>query len=213
MKIAGGQTERGIVIGNTYDKYGSRNWIVRRIMDGFEQALTGLVAAIAPRTIHEVGCGEGHWVMKWVSEGIDARGTDFSAQVIAMARDNAAARGVGPERFAVRSIYDLTREQDHADLIVCCEVFEHLEDPRGGFEVLQAIAPRDLIVSVPREPLWRALNMVRGRYLGDLGNTPGHVQHWSKSDIASLAADYFDVAAVLSPFPWTMIHCTSRRHP
>jgi hypothetical protein len=30
---------------------------------------------------------------------------------------------------------------------------------------------------VPREPIWRIGNMARGRYLGDLGNTPGHIQH------------------------------------
>ena len=30
-----------------------------------------------------------------------------------------------------------------------------------------------LLVSVPREPLWRGLNMARGAYLKDLGNTPG----------------------------------------
>ena len=210
MKVAGGQAEDGIVIGNTYDKYGSQNPIVRRIMEGFDSALSGLVAGIAPQTIHEVGCGEGHWVMKWVSEGIDARGTDFSTQVIAMARGNAAERGISPERFAVRSIYDLTLENDYADLIVCCEVFEHLEDPHRALAVLQAISPKDLILSVPREPLWRALNMARGKYLGDLGNTPGHIQHWSKTGITRLAANYFDVSAVLSPFPWTMIHCTAR---
>ena len=28
-------------------------------------------------------------------------------------------------------------------------------------------------VSVPREPIWRAANMARGKYLGALGNTPG----------------------------------------
>ena len=33
---------------------------------------------------------------------------------------------------------------------------------------------------MPREPLWRGLNMARGAYLKDLGNTPGHVNHWSK---------------------------------
>jgi len=30
MKIAGGMAEEGIVVGNTYDKYGSKNPIVRR---------------------------------------------------------------------------------------------------------------------------------------------------------------------------------------
>ncbi|MBZ9922657.1 hypothetical protein LB579_33925 [Mesorhizobium sp. BR1-1-7] len=59
MKVAGGQAEDGIVIGNTYDKYGTRNLIARRMVAGFDGALSGLVAKVGPATIHEVGCGEG----------------------------------------------------------------------------------------------------------------------------------------------------------
>ena len=36
MKISNGFAEQGIVVGNTYDKYGSSNPIVRRIMRGFD---------------------------------------------------------------------------------------------------------------------------------------------------------------------------------
>jgi hypothetical protein len=41
-------------------------------------------------------------------------------------------------------------------------------------------AERHLLVSVPREPLWRMLNMARGAYWPALGNTPGHLNHWSR---------------------------------
>ena len=58
MKIAGGQIQEGIVIGNTYDKYGSQNPIVRLLMNGFNAALNGLVEKVDPATIHELGCGE-----------------------------------------------------------------------------------------------------------------------------------------------------------
>ena len=129
-----------------------------------------------------------------------------------MARGNAAERGIDPEHFAVTSVYDLPPADDSAHLIVCCEVFEHLEDPASAFATIQAVGPRDFVLSVPREPLWRGLNMMRGRYLGALGNTPGHIQYWSKAAIAALAARYFDVVTVLSSFPWTMIHCKARRN-
>ena len=46
---------------------------------------------------------------------------------------------------------------------------------------------RALLVSVPREPLWRGLNMARGAYMRDLGNTPGHVNHWSKRALRGAA--------------------------
>lgn len=211
MKVAGGQAEDGIVIGNTYDKYGSQNPVVRRIMAGFDGALSGLVSKIGPRSIHEVGCGEGYWVTQWLAQGIDARGTDFSKQVIGMARANARARGFDETRFEARSIYEVAAGRDSADLVVCCEVMEHLEDPERAMRALQGIVTADIVISVPREPLWRILNMARGKYLSDFGNTPGHLQHWSKGGIAALARRYFEVVEVLSPLPWTMIHC--RRKP
>ena len=211
MKVAGGQAEDGIVIGNTYDKYGTRNPIARRMVEGFEGALSGLVAKVAPATIHEVGCGEGYWVMRWLGQAIDARGSDFSAQIIDMAKENARAQGMDPVRFAVRSIYEVTPEKDSADLIVCCEVMEHLEEPQKALQALQRIVRSDLILSVPREPLWRVLNLARGKYVSALGNTPGHLQHWSRQGIVSLASQFFDVVEILSPLPWTMIHCRSRK--
>lgn len=210
MKVAGGQAEDGIVIGNTYDKYGTRNPIARRMVEGFEGALSSLVTKVNPTTIHEVGCGEGYWVMRWLGQAIDARGTDFSTQVIAMAQENARGRDMDPGRFAVRSIYEVTPDRDRADLIVCCEVMEHLEEPQKAMQALQRIVTADLILSVPREPLWRMLNLARGKYVSALGNTPGHLQHWSQRGIVSLASQFFDVAEILSPLPWTMLHCKSK---
>ena len=61
-----------------------------------------------------------------------------------------------------------------------------------------------ILVSVPREPLWRGLNMARGAYWRDLGNTPGHLNHWSKREFAGLLRRYGEVVELRSPFPWTM---------
>lgn len=206
IEITGGVTENGVVAGNAYDKYGSRNLIVRWMMSGFDRALSELVAEAAPATLHEIGCGEGYWTLQWLEKGLEARGCDFSEAAIALARRNATARGLGFGRFAVKSIYDL-ESSDSADLVVCCEVLEHLDDPERGLEALRRIAGRRLILSVPDEPLWRVLNMARGKYLGQLGNTPGHLQHWSRNDFVRLVGRYFRVDRVLSPLPWTMLSC------
>jgi hypothetical protein len=47
--------------------------------------------------------------------------------------------------------------------------------------------------------------VARGAYLGALGNTPGHVNHWSKRSFAALLSRYGTVEQVRSPFPWTML--------
>jgi hypothetical protein len=67
------------------------------------------------------------------------------------------------------------------------------------------VAGRHLLVSVPREPLWRGLNMARGAYLKDLGNTPGHLNHWSKRAFVRLLGQHGEVIEARSPFPWTMV--------
>lgn len=211
MKISEGLEEQGVVVGNTYDKYGSGNPIARWLMKGFSDALSVLVRRVEPHTINEVGCGEGYWVIEWSRWGIDARGSDFSGKVIELARANAQSRGLPEELFSVRSIYDINAAQDSADLIVCCEVLEHLEDPRAGLTALQRVTNKYLIVSVPREPIWRVLNMARGKYLGDLGNTPGHIQHWSADAFVKLVREYFDVIEVRKPLPWTMLLCRPKQ--
>ena len=62
-----------------------------------------------------------------------------------------------------------------------------------------------LLVSVPREPLWRGLNMARGAYIKDLGNTPGHLNHWSRKAFVELLSRHGTVEEIRSPFPWTML--------
>jgi hypothetical protein len=121
--------------------------------------------------------------------------------------ENAARRDLSGSLFERRSIYELDAARDSADLVVCCEVLEHLDNPDGGLRALQRIASRSLIVSAPREPLWRLLNLARGKYVADWGNTPGHVQHWSKRDFVGLVSRYFQVVEIRSPLPWTMLLC------
>jgi hypothetical protein len=47
--------------------------------------------------------------------------------------------------------------------------------------------------------------MARGAYWRSLGNTPGHLNHWSKGSFVSLLGRYGSVEQVRSPFPWTML--------
>lgn len=207
MKVSGGLEEDGIVIGNTYDKYGAKNPVVRWIMNGFESSLTELVMKVSPKTIHEVGCGEGFWVMQWNQQGIKARGSDFSSQIIEIAIINSKNKDFPRELFRQCSIYDVQPGSDSADLIVCCEVLEHLDNPEDALQALQRIVKKHVILSVPREPIWCVLNMLRGKYLSKLGNTPGHIQHWSSSSFVKLLTQYFDIVEVKYPFPWTMVLC------
>jgi hypothetical protein len=80
-----------------------------------------------------------------------------------------------------------------------------MPDPAHTLAEMARCGERHLLVSVPREPLWRVLNMARGAYWSRLGNTPGHLNHWSRRSFVRLIAGYGKVAEVRSPFPWTML--------
>jgi hypothetical protein len=91
------------------------------------------------------------------------------------------------------------------DLVLGIEVLEHVPDPTAALAELERVSRGRLILSVPREPIWRFANMARGKYLANLGNTPGHIQHWSRRSFAELVGSRLEVVRVSTPFPWTMI--------
>jgi 2-polyprenyl-3-methyl-5-hydroxy-6-metoxy-1,4-benzoquinol methylase len=198
-----GASERG---GNVYDKYGSKNPIERRLVGGFLSAFDELAARTGASDAHEVGCGEGELSRRLARRGIGVRGSDAFEGVIGTARERAAAEGL-EIGFEARAVQELEPERDGAELIVCCEVLEHLEEPDAALERLAALARPWLLVSVPREPLWRALNLLRLSYVSMLGNTPGHVNHWSRRGFLRWLGDRVEVVEARTPLPWTIALC------
>jgi len=197
--------------GNYYDKYNTDNPIAKRLMDGFLASFGGLVDRCdAPATSFEVGCGEAELSIRLAQRGIRSAGIDIAPDAITEARERIAQAGVNVA-VDVGSIYELDASEPRADLVVCCEVLEHLEDTQAALDVLHGLTGSRLIVSVPREPIWRVLNMARGKYWGDWGNTPGHVQHWSSKKFVTMLESRFRVVEVRKPLPWTMVLLEPKR--
>ncbi len=205
MSSAPGVTvdREGTVTGNTYDKYGSTNPVVRRLMAGFEATLDELFARAAPRSLLDVGCGEGVLTERWARRidgpvvGIDLDDPGLHAQWAQRSAPNLEYRVMKAER--------LPFADGEFDVATAIEVLEHVPDPAHTVAEMARVARRHLLVSVPREPLWRALNVARGAYVKDLGNTPGHLNHWSKRSFVELLSRHGEVVEARSPFPWTML--------
>jgi 2-polyprenyl-3-methyl-5-hydroxy-6-metoxy-1,4-benzoquinol methylase len=195
--------------GNVYDKYATRNPVERRLVGAFLDDVRELAARTGASDVHEVGCGEGELSLMLAREGLRMRGSDVSAEVIEEARRRAAAAGLDVA-YRAAPVDSLEPATDAAELIVCCEVLEHLDDPEAALDVLTELARPWLLVSVPREPLWRVLNLARFKYVGELGNTPGHLGHWSRRGFLDLLRSKVEVVDVRSPVPWTMALCRSR---
>jgi 2-polyprenyl-3-methyl-5-hydroxy-6-metoxy-1,4-benzoquinol methylase len=194
----------GIVTGNTYDKYNSTNPLARRLMAGFERDLEELLGLAAPGSLLDVGCGEGVLVHRWAQRLPERRvvGIDLEEESI---QAGWAERQAPNLEYRVMRAESLPFAENEFDLASAIEVLEHVPDPEHTLAEMARCAERHLLVSVPREPLWRALNMARGAYWRELGNTPGHLNHWSRRSFTSLLARHGTVAEVRSPFPWTML--------
>jgi SAM-dependent methyltransferase len=193
----------GTVTGNTYDKYGSSNPVVKRLMANFEGTLEELFTQAAPDSLLDVGCGEGVLTAKWAPRvhgrvvGIDLDDPALHAEW--------ATRQAPNLEYMVMKAENLPFADDEFDAASAIEVLEHVPDPEHTVAEMARVGRRSLLVSVPREPLWRGLNMARGAYWKDLGNTPGHVNHWSKRSFVQLLSRHGKVVEARSPFPWTML--------
>jgi 2-polyprenyl-3-methyl-5-hydroxy-6-metoxy-1,4-benzoquinol methylase len=191
--------------GNTYDKYGSTNPLVKRLMAGFEGTLEQLFTRAAANSILDVGCGEAVLTSQWATRlpsarvvGLDLPDPKLEAEWLARARPNLQLRAV-----------DVTGGLPYGDrefeLVCATEVLEHVPSPEQVLAEMARVASGHLLVSVPHEPLWRFLNLARGAYLSQLGNTPGHINHWSKRAFVAMLARHGEVLEARSPFPWTML--------
>jgi 2-polyprenyl-3-methyl-5-hydroxy-6-metoxy-1,4-benzoquinol methylase len=194
----------GVVTGNTYDKYGSANPVVRRLMARFQHDLDDLLARADPDSLLDVGCGEGVLVHRWAQRLAPRRvvGIDLEEESI---QAGWARRQAANLEYRTMAAENPPFADGEFDLVSAIEVLEHVPDPAGTLKEMTRCARRHLLVSVPREPLWRALNVARGAYLSKLGNTPGHVNHWSRRAFVALLSAHGDVVQVRTPFPWTML--------
>jgi 2-polyprenyl-3-methyl-5-hydroxy-6-metoxy-1,4-benzoquinol methylase len=195
----------GQIGGNFSDKYHTKNPIARRLMNGFFNNFESLVRDSGVSKFYEIGCGEGELSVRLAQNGYQVIGSDISKPAVDEANKlfaNLNLSGI----FYEKSIYDLTREDMRdSEAIVICEVFEHLNEPKKALEHITSLGPKKIITSVPREPIWCALNFLRGKYISRLGNTPGHVQHWSRQKFIEFISKYYKISDIRSPLPWTML--------
>jgi ubiquinone/menaquinone biosynthesis C-methylase UbiE len=170
-------------------------------MKGFFAALSEALPREHPATVLEVGVGEGEISAKLRSLYPDAHivGIDLHDDSLALEWRMRGFVGVYAD------IAQLPFPRLAFDLVMAIEVLEHVDDPAAALADLVRVSRGRLVLSVPREPIWRVANIARGKYLADLGNTPGHIQHWSRRSFAELVASQLEVVSVSTPFPWTMV--------
>ena len=156
-----------------------------------------------PSSLLDVGCGEGLVTERLAQlTGVTTVGVDLGDESM---RAHWAQRERGLLTFASASAYELPFDAGSFDCVCALEVLEHLERPRDALAEMARVSSRALVVSVPREPVWRAAHMLAGRDVRDFGNTPGHINHWSSGGFRRLVSEVGSVRRVARPFPWTVV--------
>jgi 2-polyprenyl-3-methyl-5-hydroxy-6-metoxy-1,4-benzoquinol methylase len=189
-------------IGNATAKYEASNPVVRHLLARFLRRVDEAAASLRPSSVLDVGCGEGVVTERLAQLltpaevlGIDAGETHLTEEWRSRSAPNLS--------FATGSAYDLPFDDGSFDLVCALEVLEHLERPSDALAEMRRVAGSALLLSVPNEPGWRISHLLAGRNVRNLGNSPGHINHWSKIGFLELVSR-LGRARVESVFPWTL---------
>lgn len=169
--------------------------------------ITGLKKAKAI----EIGCGAGYSTQRlgeMLPGNVSLEASEYVSHLVPIAKTQNPGMKITEE-----SVYHLKHKADEFDMVFLLEVLEHLDFPDAGLAELKKITKPGgyLVLGVPREPLWRALNMARAKYLGQFGNTPGHLNHWSTRGVKKYVEQHFGpVVEVKTPLPWTLLLAQKR---
>lgn len=186
-----------------YQKYMTENPLLRYLNNSFLDNIFHLAQKTGAEKVLDAGCGEG-FVIERLKKDLPAQfmGLDIEKDALNI------AKGKNPQvDFKQASVYDIPFEDKSFDLVILSEVLEHLEDPTKALYEVARVAGKYVLVSVPHEPVWRVGNMARFKYLRSFGNSPGHINHWTRRAFIGLISSFFDVKEVKSPFPWTITLC------
>jgi len=183
-------------------KYEDTSFISKYLVDSYFKSVEKLVKkANNINSAHEIGSGEGRSTMRLNKMVPNLTASEYVEDLVELAKKNNPSVNIFQE-----SAYKLKYTNSSVDLVFLLEVLEHLDYPEVALEEIKRASKKYLILGVPREPLWRFLNMSRLKYLKEFGNTPGHLNHWSKKSLIKLIEKKFGkVIAVESPIPWTIV--------
>ncbi len=196
--------------GHKYTEEGQGK-IGSKLLDGYFKAVAELVdvsqvSSKMTATAVEIGCGEGFSTQRLsalLPGNVTLEASEYVAHMIPMAQANNPGM-----RITEESVYETKHADNSFDVVFLLEVLEHLDFPDKALTELQRITKPGgyIVLGVPREYLWCFLNLARGKYIKRLGNTPGHLNHWSTSGVKKFVGKHFGtVEVVKTPLPWTLL--------
>jgi len=171
--------------GNHFDKYSSKNFFVKIIMANYKKNLTNFVNKFDSKNFFDIGCGDGYWMNYYHQKGFLVSGGDHSKKQLKIIKKKYNFNGYEIDIYNSNFVYEMNKilKNEKINNILFNEVLEHLYKPNDILKKISELNFQKMIITVPNEPIWRILNILRLKYLKDFGNTPGHVNHFSKKKL------------------------------
>jgi 2-polyprenyl-6-hydroxyphenyl methylase/3-demethylubiquinone-9 3-methyltransferase len=130
------------------------------------------LAALAGKTVVDVGCGGGLLSEAMGARAANVTGIDLSAEALAVARLHLAETGAADVDYRAVSARDLASERPHSyDVVTCMEMLEHVPDPAElvrDCAMLAAAGGHVIFSTISRSPKAFALAIFAGEYLTNL---------------------------------------------
>lgn len=134
------------------------------------------------RSALDVGFGSGCLLIH-LSRLYDVSGIEFVPRQVKILRKFIKRNSLKGTLYE-GSIYSLPFNDDSFDVVICCEVIEHLKDVESSIKELYRVTKKRLIITTPE---------------GYSFNDPGHVQHFNENDLLELLENYhFEMQRIIT---------------
>lgn len=189
-------------------EYQSTNPLVKILYRNYFSSLQRIIQTFESNwKLLEVGCGAGESSreINGMLKGQYLEVSELDGRLV-----NKLLESAPPYRISQESVYALQRIDNEFDVIFLLQVLEHISEVGRALQEIFRVAKRLIVISVPNEPLWRILNILRGKYWLAFGNTPGHINHWTVQQLIQLIKRHGQIISIYNPVPWTII--VAKRH-
>lgn len=187
---------------DNYKKHTSSSKLQQKLLGKFNEALLAEAKELSPKTVLDVGCGEGFTLEMLRTNGVgeSLEGVDFLDRAIELGKKEHPKL-----KLKQGTIYDLDYKDNTFDLVICSEVLEHVEHPEKALQELVRVTKKNLLLSVPNEPIFMLGNFLRGKNVSRFGNDIEHINHWTFWMFEKFVSKHAVIKKVRYPIPWTLI--------
>ncbi len=129
----------------------------------------------------EIGCGAGHLLLRATKKGFSATGIDLDRKAIQFVKNKLKLNA------HLSKIEDLPKNEKF-DIIILIGVFEHIDEPNYFINLMKEHLNEngEIIMGLPNVRSLNRFVSEFGRHSWDMFLEPGHIYHYSKSNIKKM---------------------------